>query len=233
MDWIRALTFDLDDTLWDSRPVLMAAEQTLHDWLTDHYPRITGRYSVQALREMRLDLVRRQPDLGHRMTALRKASLRLAAESVGYDHSLVEPAFEVFLEARHRIDLFDDVVPVLSRLKKAGYRIGSMTNGNANIRRLAMGDLFDFALDAESAGQGKPHSRMFEAACRHAGVTPRQLAHIGDDPLTDLLGGIAAGVTVIWMNRQAMPGTPGLCVDAEVRNMHELLSLFDLGSTKV
>jgi len=28
-DNIRALTFDLDDTLWDNRPVLRAAEQSL------------------------------------------------------------------------------------------------------------------------------------------------------------------------------------------------------------
>ena len=40
---LRALTFDLDDTLWDNRPVLMAAEQTLYDWLGQHYPRINAR----------------------------------------------------------------------------------------------------------------------------------------------------------------------------------------------
>ena len=34
-DNIRALTFDLDDTLWDNRPVLKAAEQSLYDWLAD------------------------------------------------------------------------------------------------------------------------------------------------------------------------------------------------------
>ena len=38
-DNIRALTFDLDDTLWDNRPVLRAAEQSLYDWLAEHYPR--------------------------------------------------------------------------------------------------------------------------------------------------------------------------------------------------
>ncbi len=208
VDSIQALTFDLDDTLWDNRPVLIAAEQTLYDWLLLHYPRIGSRYTLEALREIRVDLVRQYPELGHKMTELRKTSLRLAAESVGYDDSLVEPAFAVFLEARHQITLFDDVVPVLKVLRQAGYRIGSITNGNADVNRLGIGQLFDFSLTAESVGKGKPHPHLFEAAIRQAGVLPHQLAHIGDDPATDLIGGQSAGVRVIWMNRHNQPRTP-------------------------
>ncbi|MDJ0807102.1 MAG: HAD family hydrolase [Gammaproteobacteria bacterium] len=225
---IRALTFDLDDTLWDNRPVLLAAEQTLYDWLSIHYPRITDRYTLVAMREMRMRLVLQQPDLGHNMTELRKTSLRLAADSVGYDHQLVEPAFAVFIEARHQINLFDDVLPVLQRLKQAGYRIGSMTNGNADVNRLGLGHVFDFSLTAESVGIGKPHPLMFEVACRHAEVSPKQLAHVGDDPATDLLGGRTAGVKTIWMNRHGAPKTEGLTMDAEIASMSDLLPLFRL-----
>ncbi len=228
MDQIKALTFDLDDTLWDNRPVLLAAEQTLYDWLTSNYPRIGERYTLKELREIRVDLVRQQPELGHKMTALRKISLRLAAESVGYDHSLVEPAFEVFLRARHRITLYDDVVPTLKAFKQSGYRMASMTNGNADVKRLGLGHLFDFSLSAETIGKGKPDPRMFEAACRYANVDPNQLAHIGDDPATDLVGGTAAGVKVIWMNRQHQPRAPGYPMDAEVQSMYDLLTLFNL-----
>jgi putative hydrolase of the HAD superfamily len=228
MQQIKALTFDLDDTLWDSRPVLMAAEQTLYDWLTRHYPRIGRRYTLEGLYEIRMELLRRQPELGHNMTELRKLSLRLAADAVGYDQSLVEPAFEVFIRARHRITLYDDVIPALKALKQAGYRVASMTNGNADVGRLGLGQLFDFSLSAESIGKGKPHPAIFEAACRHADVQPHQLAHIGDDPTTDLLGGQNAGVKVIWMNRQYQPRTTEMPLDAEVHNMVDLLALFDL-----
>ncbi len=228
VDSIQALTFDLDDTLWDNRPVLMAAEQEFYDWLVMHYPRIGMRYTLEALREIRIELVQQNPELGHKMTELRKASLRLIADSVGYDHSLVEPAFAVFLEARHRITIFDDVVPVLKVFKQAGYRMGSMTNGNADVNRLGIGQLFDFTLTAESVGKGKPHPSMFEEACRHASVKSNQLAHIGDDPATDLIGGLTAGVRVIWMNRQGQPRSPGISLDAEVHSMTDLLPLFDL-----
>jgi putative hydrolase of the HAD superfamily len=206
----------------------MAAEQSLYDWLTKHYPRISRLYTLEGMQEIRMDLLRRQPELGHNMTELRKLSLRTAADAVGYDHCLVEPAFEVFIRARHRIRLYDDVIPTLKALKLAGYRVASMTNGNADVSRLGLGYLFDFSLSAESIGKGKPHPEIFEAACRHADVEPHQLAHIGDDPTTDLIGGQSAGVKVIWMNRQRQPRTPEMPLNAEVHNMVDLLALFNL-----
>jgi 2-haloalkanoic acid dehalogenase type II len=222
---IRTLTFDLDDTLWDNRAVLMAAEQALHDWLHGNYPRITRRYSLDDMRRMRIDLVRQEPGWRSRISELRKHSLRLAARSVGYSDSLVEPGFAVFLEARHRITLYDDVIPALQQLRHAGYCLGSMTNGNADVHRLGIGHLFDFSLTAESVGRAKPHPRLFEQACRLAGVAPAELAHVGDEAATDLAGGLAAGVRVIWMNRLQQPPAPGITPHAEVRDMAELLAM--------
>ncbi len=228
MKHIRALTFDLDDTLWDNRPVLIAAEQALYDWLGQRYPRIKARYSMEEMRNLRQDLLRKAPELRHDVTALRKISLCMLAESVGYDDSLVEPAFAVFLETRHRITLFNDVMPALQTLRHAGYCLGTLTNGNADVDRLGFGYLFDFSLSAASTGKAKPHPRMFEEACRLANVATGELAHIGDEPDTDLAGAQAAGVTVIWMNRQGLPADSNVVYHAEVCNMVELLSLLGL-----
>jgi 2-haloalkanoic acid dehalogenase type II len=227
-DNIRALTFDLDDTLWDNRPVLRGAEQALYDWLAEHYPRITRYCSLGAMQELRRDLLQGSPELRHDVNTLRKRSLRIAAESAGYDHSLVEPAFAVFLEARHRVTLYSDVVPALRSLREAGYCLGTLTNGNADVERLGLGHLFDFSLSAASTGRAKPHPRMFEEACRRARVEPAQLAHVGDEAETDLAGAQAAGVTVIWMNRGGQLPEPGLPHHAQVRDMTELLALLGL-----
>ena len=225
---IRTLTFDLDDTLWDNREVIRAADQAVHNWLDDHYPRVTARYSQEDMRRMRLDLLRREPGLRNRITDLRKQSLRLAARNAGYDEDLVEPAFAVFIEARHRISLYDDVTPALLRLRGAGYMLGSLTNGNADVNRLGIARLFDFNLTAESVGRAKPHPRLFEEACRLSGVSPLELAHVGDEAETDLAGGLAAGVNVIWMNRLEQPATPGIMPHAEVRDMGGLLAMLGL-----
>jgi 2-haloalkanoic acid dehalogenase type II len=225
---IRALTFDLDDTLWDNRPVLMAAEQTLHDWLCMHYPRIGLRYSLEDMWRLRQDLLQKNTELRNDVTELRKTSLRLAAESAGYDHRLVEPAFAVFLEARHRITLYNDVVPAIQRLRDAGYCLGSLTNGNADVQRLGLGHLFDFSLSAASVGKAKPHPRMFQEACRRAQVDAAELAHVGDEPGNDIAGAKNAGVAAIWMNRQGLQSDPGIVCHAEISNMKELLTLLGL-----
>lgn len=220
---IRAITFDLDDTLWDNRPVLVAAEQELHAWLARHYPRLTATYDIDALRAQRHALAARDPELRYRMTALRKESLRLAAEASGYDGTLVEPAFEVFLAARHRITLFDDVVPTLRALRARGYRLGSITNGNADVDRLGLRPLFDFSVTAEGVGAPKPDPRIFAAACAAAGAGPEALVHVGDEPETDVAGASAAGVRVVWMNRSGQRWPGGRPPDAEVRGMTEVL----------
>ena len=223
---IRALTFDLDDTLWDNRPVMLAAEQALYDWLSENYPRIGQRYTQEELTGLRRDLAERNPSLRYHMTALRKESLRLAAESVGYDDSLVEPAFTAFLEVRHRVKPYEDVVPALERLHGAGYLIGSLTNGNADIHRAGIGHLFDFSVSAESVGRAKPHPRLFREACRLAGIGPMHLAHVGDEPATDLEGARVAGVTAIWMNRPGHSDDHEIPFHAQVRDMNQLLELF-------
>ena len=228
MKHIRALTFDLDDTLWDNRPVLMAAEQTQYDWLCRHYPRIGLRYSLEDMWKLRQDLLQENMELRNDITALRKTSLRRAAESSGYDNRLVEPAFAVFLEARHKITLYSDVVPAMHRLRDAGYCLGSLTNGNADVQRLGLGHLFDFSLSAASVGKAKPHPRMFQEACRRAQVDAAELAHIGDEPGSDIAGAQNAGVMAIWMNRQGLQSVPGSGCDAEISGMKELLTLLGL-----
>jgi hypothetical protein len=47
---LRALTFDLDDTLRDNRPVLTAVELTVYGWPGRHYSRITARYTLEDMR---------------------------------------------------------------------------------------------------------------------------------------------------------------------------------------
>jgi len=103
---LRALCFDLDDTLWPCKPVINHAEQVLYDWLSKYYPRLTQEFSLEALGTMRQRATEMHPHLRHDLTTLRKWSLAQAATQVGLSDSLVEPAFEVFMTARHQVNLY-------------------------------------------------------------------------------------------------------------------------------
>lgn len=196
----RAVTFDLDFTLWDLEGVLHRAEALQHAYLADHYPEVGRRFDKEALRALRMRVFQEQPDLRHNVTELRKTTLRYIARECGYDESMAEEAFQVFIDARHDVAPYDDVEPLLARLK-GRYVLGVITNGNADVRRLGIGEYFDFTVSPMEIGAAKPDRLIFEAACNRAGVEPEEVVHVGDDPEADVVGAARHGMLPVWLNR--------------------------------
>lgn len=193
---IKLITFDLDDTLWDTAPVIVSAEAILRDWLAANAPDL-GAVPVEHLYAIRERLVQAEPGLKHRISALRRRVLFRALEEVGYSENkareLANEGFEVFLHARHQIDIFPEVQPVLEILRHS-YTLGVVTNGNADVRRLGLADYFKFALCAEDLGIGKPDPQPFLEALRQGEVDADAAVHIGDHPGDDIAGAQRAGL---------------------------------------
>ena len=225
-DALRAITLDLDDTLWPVGPTLVAAESVLAEWLRTHAPRTAAATTPQARAAIRQALLAERPEHAHDMSFLRREGLRRAMLAAGDDPALAEPAFEVFLDARQRVEPFDDVVPVLSRWARR-FRIVAVTNGNADVGRTGLGAFFVGAVSAHELGCAKPDPRMFHAACRVAGVEPAQVLHVGDDPHLDVLGARDAGLHAAWLRRPALAHRhpPDACGDrapAPFEDLHAL-----------
>lgn len=199
---IRAITLDLDDTLWPIWPTIARAETALQTWLQTHAPATATLCTDRAtLREVREHMVTLRQDLAHDLAALRRESIRLLLQRGGDDTALAEPAFEVFFAERQRVELFADVLPALDFLS-ARFPLVALTNGNADIDRVGLGHYFKAALTAKDFGVGKPDPRIFHAAAQAAGVAPAHVLHIGDDAQLDGVGGLNAGMQVAWVNRE-------------------------------
>ena len=199
---LRAITLDLDDTLWPVGPTLVAAERVLADWLLAHAPRTAAATTPESRAAIRRALLAERPERAHDMSFLRREGLRRAMAAAGDDPALADPAFEVFLDARQRVEPFDDVAPVLSRW--AGrFRLVAVTNGNADVARTALGAYFAGAVNAHVLGCAKPDPRMVHEACRLAGVDPAETLHVGDDPLLDVRAARDAGLRAAWLRRPA------------------------------
>ena len=79
LERIRAISLDLDDTLWPISPTILRAEIILHEWLTINAPATARMFATPpALREIREAIGRQRPDLAHDLSALRLESIRLA-----------------------------------------------------------------------------------------------------------------------------------------------------------
>lgn len=218
---IRALSFDLDDTLWDIWSVIARAECELHAWLERHHPEIPAAFDAQALRELCREVAVTRPDLAHDRSALRRGALRLAAERVGVAPFCEHTAFEVFNRVRNEVQFFPDALPALHRLQ-ARYPLIALSNGNADLERIGIDHLFSLALNPTVTGTAKPEPAIFLAACEHLSLRPDEVVHVGDDPQLDVIGAARAGMRTVWINRNGAAWPGGPVADAEVRSLSEL-----------
>src|SRR5690606_27900253 len=141
----RAITLDLDDTLWPVGPTLVAAEQVLADWLRDRAPPTAAGYRPEPRAASRRRLLAEPPQHAHAMSFLRREGLRLAMADAGDDPGLADEAFAVFLAARQRVEFFEDVLPVLARWS-ARYRLVAVSNGNADVHAVGLDAYFSAAV---------------------------------------------------------------------------------------
>lgn len=220
---IQAITLDLDDTLWPVWPTIERAEAVLQDWLARHAPG-AGALSAQpeVKKAVRAEINARHADRAHDLSFLRLEAIRALLLQAGEPGELAEAAFEVFIAERQRVQLFDDALPALA-FWSARLPVVALSNGNADVHRVGIGQHFRASVSAREMGIAKPDVRIFEAAARVAGVQPHQVLHVGDDAHLDAVGALAAGMQVAWVNREGHAWSHGDSrPHLEVRDLHAL-----------
>ena len=201
-DQINIIAFDLDDTLWPCMPTIERAEEALYSWLSYHCPRITSRYSRENMLESRRQFTLQDRRYGVDLSLMRREFLRKLAQEAGYDPDPVaQQAFEVFYLARQEVDFYDDVFPVLERLRRR-YRLGAISNGNANVERVGLGHLIEHSVNAAELQIAKPDKLIYQCLAERFGVRVEQILYVGDHPEYDVVGPLEAGLHAVWMNRE-------------------------------
>ena len=222
---VRAICFDLDNTLWEIDPVLARAERILADWLRHRYPRIPERYSHDQMLEVRAALLRERPDQAHDFTYLRRETLARVAESVGYERDIAHEAFDTWHAARNQCEPCADVLPALAQLGRR-YRLATLTNGNADLGRIGMAHHFEISLSAAMIGCAKPDRRAYAALADALTLTSAEILFVGDEPQADVIGPRDAGMPTVWVNRNGAAWPDGLPVaDASVADLAGLVTL--------
>jgi len=220
---ISVITIDLDDTLWDNEPTLENAEIELYFWLNKNIPEVTSSFSIMDFKTHRQEMAKQNPELCHDMTKQRRESLAILIEEKGYDKSIVSTAMGVFLDARNKVALYDDVIPTLNKLNQK-YELVAVSNGNADVKKIGIDEYFSLTISPSNTGISKPDPLVFEIIMQRMKLMPGMLIHVGNDPATDIIGAQNAGIGNVWLNRNnAEWPTEYPPPDIEISTLHDLI----------
>jgi putative hydrolase of the HAD superfamily len=198
---IRAITLDLDDTLWPFAPVGKQIEAALRAFLEEHAPRTAARYDHTAAMEAMAAVKAERDDLAQDLGALRRLVMRKMLSDVDEDPDLADPAFDVVFAARQEVTLYPEAAEALDRMA-ARVPLLALTNGNADLQLTGVARWFSAGcVSAEDIGVGKPHPRVFEIACERLAQAPADVLHAGDHPEHDVAGALDFGMQAVWVHR--------------------------------
>jgi putative hydrolase of the HAD superfamily len=198
---IRAVLFDLDDTLYDQRAWLAGAWETVAGTATAYG--VPPAELAAALGEIAAE----GSDRGR--------IIDRALERVGWAGVPVEPLVRAFRShAPGRLSCFPGVPAALAQLR-ARCPIGLVTDGDPGIQRakltaLDLGDAFGVIVFSDELGRQyrKPHPAPFQAALAALGVGPGEALFVGDRPDKDVAGAAAAGMACIRVLTGEYAGLP-------------------------
>jgi putative hydrolase of the HAD superfamily len=205
---ITAISFDLDDTLWDNSCVLTSAAEAAQAWLLQQEPKLADVLCEASLSSRMMSLQKARPDIAHCYTALRSAAMHEALAYAGTapdKHAdLVRQGMEEYSKARSNVTLWPGIVTALNELRKRGYALAALTNGNVSVELIPeLAGVFDAFVSPAVAGHAKPHRRPFEMVCEALGAPPSQVLHVGDSWEHDVLGAVGVGMPAAWLNVRA------------------------------
>lgn len=227
---IRLVTFDLDNTLWEIDPVIVRANQALHQWIEQNVPAAVAYLELQPFKSLRQRIVEQEPQLAYKPTFLRRKMLyqmfREAALAHDQAEQMSEQAFEVFYHHRNHVTLFEEAEALLRQLSQR-YTLVALTNGNADLKRIGIDRYFRAHFNADRLPRPKPYPDMFEAALEFAGVAPHEAVHIGDHPDEDVAAAAALGFHTIWFNPPHHAERPDFQPRYQTRRLKDIPALLE------
>eukprot|EP00967_Tisochrysis_lutea_P127543 scaffold217042_cov32-Tisochrysis_lutea.AAC.1 len=202
----RLITFDLDDTLWPTGPVVKAANAALADAVGAPAEDLQRR-----LQEARSGATPPPSYSEARIRAVESWLRERDGESHGAVHRAeAENMFELWLTERHAAAsrlLFDGAAEAIAEVRRLhpDAVVGAITNGRGDpLAMPELAPLFDWTVSAEHQDiypKRKPAKEPFLAALRLADceARPTDWAHVGDDLINDVQASKDLGAWSIWL----------------------------------
>ncbi|MBM3934754.1 MAG: HAD-IA family hydrolase [SAR202 cluster bacterium] len=162
---------------------------------------------------------------------------QLVLRGCGHEVS-IETAAEIWKGVRrapYEMATFPDVVPVMDRLRRAGLRVGVISNmdrpGTQLLADLGLTGHVDVAATSGEAHAEKPDPIIFALALEKAGVQAGEAVHVGDQVSADIEGAMRSGIHAVLIDRDGNHPWFDRC--PRITSMEELPGILEAMGAKV
>lgn len=205
---VKAMTFDLDDTLYNNEPIIQQAEKALQAHIKAHHPQ-AARLSASDWFSLKKRAIQLDSRLASDMGQLRRVvlnaalsgtppeTLRLAPSQDPQINAAVDECFNCFYDARSNFILNEDIHNTLNEVS-AHIPLIAITNGNVDTKKIGIDKYFQASLHASLQRPMKPAPAMFNEAAKMLDMSPEHILHVGDNIIKDVFGALKAGYQTAW-----------------------------------
>jgi putative hydrolase of the HAD superfamily len=233
---IRAVVFDLDDTLRSNHPhanqffsefvasmgidLDQEIKHSAHRWAHRYWA-----HSQELVDDLEKHKGRDQDSFWENYTRMHLAALG-ATEA---DVELYWPVVHKHMRQRYKPEsrLAPQTLDILDRLREKGYLVGILTNRSRPIYRemvkLELDLHLDFYLTAGQLGAFKPSKASFEQMSHFIGVAAEETIYVGDNYVADIEGAKSANLQPVLIDPLGLYPQSKVPVIAELEEIFSLL----------
>jgi putative hydrolase of the HAD superfamily len=202
-DGIKGVAFDLDGTLYPNyRFNIKLIPFILKNW------RLTAAFG-KARKIIRREQENKPAPIGsfyEYQANLTAKILNVSPEPLQEKiNSLIYKGWEPIFK---KVKLFDKTIQTITALKKAGYKIGLLSDfpPGVKLEYLGLKDIWDAVLCSEDYGTLKPHPLSFTKLAAAMDLPCQEILYVGNSRPYDVVGANRAGMKTAWIKNALFPG---------------------------
>ncbi len=230
---IKAVFFDLDNTLCDSDTAWSIAVRDTFQLFRKHEPGVSEEALTKAWAKVHQNLFQ-QLDAGKcSMSEVRDTRFSYLFRKLNLSLSKFTEELNDFLSTQYltSLRLYEDVA-VLEDLHT--YHVGIITNGAhdehtdsqlSKVRHLGLTERIQSLTISGEIGIRKPNFEIFKVACERADVLFEDAMFVGDSIQYDIIGANRAGMTSVLIDRKSDVSIPSI---AEAQPNYSISNLYDV-----
>ena len=207
---IKAIIFDIDNTLYDYDKAQKAAMNALATFTCENLEISMDEFrnAFNLARNETKKLARNLGSSHSRMVYCQKTLEYLGYRPITFALDMYDIFWNTFLE---HMECDDDLQRVMEYFKCREIKIGICTDLTTHIqhrklKQMRIEQYVDAMVTSEEAGAEKPDLKVFKLILKKVGVLPQEALYVGDSLHKDMQGAGTVGMTPIWIE-----GNPKIC----------------------